>query len=533
MEFDGFSRYNIKVTARKDVALNDINLTMPLERSMTRYLLGLGQKGGALPDNFQWKWNVAEKNQDGAWVGNVNGGIQFSLRDENYVRPLNTNFYLQRPLVLPSSWGNGEQGGITVRRSNNTVFITAYSGRRKLKAGDSLHYNFTLLITPFHPIDTEAQWEGRFYHSFSAIDSVKKAGASIINIHHATPVNPYINYPFIEHAKMKAYADEAHEKGLKVKIYNTIRELSNKACEIHAIRSLGHEIFSPGKGGGFSWLQEHLGEDYIPAWFVHKIKDAAIINSGSNRWHNYYAEGMNWLVQHVGIDGVYLDDVAFDRVTMKRVKRVLTQDGRPGIIDLHSANQFNKRDGFNNSANLYLEHFPYINRLWFGEYFDYENNSPDFFLTEVSGIPFGLMGEMLQDGGNKWRGMLYGMTSRLPWDETRSPEPIWKFWDEYGIKGSRMVGYWSDSCPVRTDHEQILATAYLKEKGAIISVASWAAGDVKVKLALDWKKLGIDEQMAVLEAPPIKNFQTGGVYPIGGAIPVKKGEGLLLVLREK
>jgi hypothetical protein len=34
-------------------------------------------------------------------------------------------------------------------------------------------------------------------------------------------------------------------------------------------------------------------------------------------------EGMNWLTQNVGIDGIYLDDVAFDRVTMKRIKRVL------------------------------------------------------------------------------------------------------------------------------------------------------------------------------------------------------------------
>jgi len=32
-----------------------------------------------------------------------------------------------------------------------------------------------------------------------------------------------------------------------------------------------------------------------------------------------------------------------------------------------------------------------------------------------SGIPFSLMGEMLQDGGTPWRGMVYGMTNRLPW----------------------------------------------------------------------------------------------------------------------
>lgn len=68
-------------------------------------------------------------------------------------------------------------------------------------------------------------------------------------------------------------------------------------------------------------MQEHLHNDYIAAWYVPEFKDAAIINSGMNRWHNYYVEGMNWLVDNIGIDGIYLDDVAFDRVTMKRVKK--------------------------------------------------------------------------------------------------------------------------------------------------------------------------------------------------------------------
>ena len=80
---------------------------------------------------------------------------------------------------------------------------------------------------------------------------------------------------------------------------------------------------------------------------------------------------------------------------MKRVRKVLDRR-RPGaLIDLHSANQYNPRDGFAASANLYLEHFPYIDRLWFGEYFDYDA-PPDYWLVEISGIPFGLMGEMLE-----------------------------------------------------------------------------------------------------------------------------------------
>ena len=56
-----------------------------------------------------------------------------------------------------------------------------------------------------------------------------------------------------------------------------------------------------------------------------------------------------------------------------------------------------------------MEHFPYINSLWFGEGYDYDE-TPDYWLVEISGIPFGLYGEMLKGGGNPWRGMLYGMT---------------------------------------------------------------------------------------------------------------------------
>ncbi len=530
LEFDGFMSYTVKLTALRDTAFNDIAMQIPFMPSASKYMMGLGEKGGYRKNNFSWTWDVAHKNQDGAWIGNVNAGLQYSLRDEKYVRPLNTNFYLQKPLLLPASWGNENKGGVSVTQKNNSVMVNNYSGARNMKKGDTLYYNFTLLITPFHTINTDFQWENRFYHRYNDIDSIKATGATVINIHHATPINPWINYPFIEWQKMKAYIDSAHSEGLKVKIYNTVRELSNHAYETFPMRSLGHEIYSPGKGGGYSWLQEHLDSDYIAAWFVPEIKDAAIVNSGMSRWHNYYVEGMNWLVQNVGIDGIYLDDVAFDRVTMKRIKRVLTQDNHPGIIDLHSANQYNKSDGFNNSANLYMEHFPYLNRLWFGEYFDYEKNPPDFFLTEVSGIPFGLMGEMLQDGGNAWRGMVYGMTNRMPWSDNADPRAIWKVWDDFGIKGSEMIGYWSDNCPVKTSSDKVLATVYKKNGKALISMASWASDDTTVQLQINWKALGIDASKAKITAPAVTKFQEAKSFGINDAIPVAKNKGWLLIV---
>lgn len=528
MDFEGFLDFEVKLTASQAVKLNDIRLDIPMFKDVASYMMGLGVKGGFRQETLQWKWDQ-KHNQDSAWIGDVNAGLQCSVRDENYSRPLNTNFYLRKPLIMPTSWYNQGRGGCDIQeQGEDTVLIRFYSGKRQMEAGERLFYNFSLLVTPFRPIDTRKQWNTRFYHRYNPLDEIKAEGANMVNVHHATDINPFINYPFLRPQEMKAYIDEAHDKNMKVKIYYTVRELSNRAPELFALRSLGDEIFFPGNGGGFSWLQEHLDSDYIAAWFVPPLKDAAIINSGVSRWHNYYVEGLNWLVKNVGIDGLYIDDVAFDRTTMKRVRKVLDRNRKGAQIDLHSANQFNVRDGYANSANLYLEHFPYIDRLWFGEYFDYDS-SPDFWMVEVSGIPFGLMGEMLQDGGNPWRGMLYGMTSRLPW--AGDPRALWKVWDEFGIQDSEMIGYWSAACPVKSGHPDVLATVYVHKGRALVSLASWADDSVSVRLDIDWQALGLEKNRAEIFAPEIRDFQPAATFDSSGNIPVAAGKGWLLLLR--
>jgi Glycoside hydrolase 123, N-terminal domain len=540
MEFDGFVDYKVVLTARRDVSVSDIRLEVPFAEASARYMMGLGFKGGLRPETFEWTWDQ-KKNQDALWLGAVNAGMQVALRAENYSRPLNTNFYLSKPLNMPPSWWNGGKGAVSVKPSGQgaaggkgrAVVMSASSGPRTVRTGETLHFDFTLLITPFKPLDPPAHFRERCYHAFKPLDEVAATGANVVNVHHANAVNPYINYPFLRAPEMKAYIDDAHRRGLKVKIYDTIRELSNRAPELFALRSLGHEIFSPGPGGGYSWLQEHLGGDYIAAWFVPELKDAAVINSGMSRWHNYYIEGLDWVCRNVGIDGLYLDDVAFDRTTMKRVRKVLDRD-RPGaLIDLHSANQYNVRDGFASSANLYLEHFPFLNRLWFGEYFDYNGSGPGYWLVELSGVPFGLMGEMLQDGGNPWRGMVFGMTSRLPW--AGDPRPLWKVWDEFGIAGSEMIGWWVETNPVKTGNKDVLATAYVRrDKSAgnsvLIALSSWAKETVDVRLAVDWKRLGLDPKRATISAPAIDKFQDAAEFKPGDPIRVEPGRGLLLKL---
>lgn len=530
MEFDGTVEYQLELEAGEAVDVKDIRLRIPLRSDVARYMMGLGRKGGVRPGRFDWSWDV-KKNQDSVWLGDVNAGLQCSFKDKNYSRPLNTNFYHLKPLNMPPSWYNDGRGGIHLRENGDQRYmVVAFSGPRTLKAGEILNFDFRLLLTPFKPIDTDAQWGTRYFHRFEPLDKIIATGANTVNVHHATEINPFINYPFIRPEEMKEYIDEAHDKHLKVKIYYTVRELSNIAPELFALRSLGDEILSGGPGGGFSWLQEHVEEDYIAGWLVPDLNDAALINSGVSRWHNYYLEGLAWLVKNVGIDGLYIDDVAFDRTVMKRVRKIL-DSGRPGaLIDLHSANQYNVRDGFANSANLYMEHFPYLNRLWFGEYFDY-GSAPDFWMTEVAGIPFGLMGEMLQDGGNPWRGMVFGMTARLPW--AGDPRPVWKIWNQFGMKGTRMTGFWVKNNPVKTGRDDVLATVYSKEGQAMVALASWAPEKVAVTLAIDWKKLGIKKRKAVLTAPGSEGFQPERTFDWRQPVEVEPGKGWLLIIKEK
>ena len=184
----------------------------------------------------------------------------------------------------------------------------------------------------------------------------------------------------------------------------------------------------------------------------------------------------------------------------------------------------------NSPANQFLELFPCIDSLWLGEGFNY-NESPDYWLVEVSGIPYGLFGEMLQGGGNPWRGMVYGMTNRLGW--SGDPRPFWKLWDSFGIQDARMIGYWDASCPVKTGRDDVLATAYVRHGKTLVAIGSWAPHEVDFKLAIDFKALGLDPAKTTLYAPPIAGVQTRATFKPSDALKVDPGRGWLLILEER
>jgi hypothetical protein len=530
MEYDGHIRYNIHLKALNKVDLEDVQLEIPLKKNIAQYFMGMGLNGQACPESYNWKWSGP---QNSFWIGSADAGIHCKMLGAAYSGPL-LNLYHPAP---PPVWYNNNKGGFKLKSSANEVVATTYTGPRTLRENEELNFQFSLLVTPIKQVNTADQFTNRYYHKASQpapSGEDLKSGIKITNVHHANSVNPYINYPFIAVDSMKRFVNKWHRKGLKVKIYYTIRELTNQVPEIWALRSLGNEIFAKGQGGGYPWLREHLVDDYNVQWFTpisgYEACDAAILTNGQSRWYNYYIEGLNWLVKNVDIDGLYLDDVAFDRNMLKRIRKVM-DEVKPGcLLDLHSNTGFSV-----GPANQYTEYFPFINKIWFGESFQYNKMSPENWLVESSGIPFGIMGDMLHAGGNPWRGLVYGMTVRYPWfteGVNCDPRAIWKVWNSFGIAGSKMIGYWNTSCPVKTSNSNVLATVYKKHDKSLVSVASWDKGGTAVQLLIDWKSLGLDPAKAKLIAPEIPGFQPAKKFNSTDSIFVEPAKGWLLIISE-
>lgn len=530
IESDGYINYQLKLKALKPIKAKDIRLEIPFKSDVAKYIMGMDLPGGVVPHKHSAKWKGPH---DSFWIGNADAGLWCEFRGKEYAGPL-LNLYHPD---YPESWFNNDKGGFKIEGTSNEVNAIAYSGKRDLNKGEELEFEWSMLITPVKAVNYRSQFLNRYYHNGGnpyPSNNDLESGVKIVNLHHANNYNPHINYPFVAVDSMKWFVDEMHKKGQKVKIYYTIRELTNYTSELWALRSLGNEILGYGRGGGYPWLREHLVRGYRPQWyqwFPDKSADASIVNApGDSRWYNYYIEGLKWLVENIDIDGLYLDDVSYDRRTVKRIRKVLDTT-KPGcMIDLHSNTGFSK-----GPATQYTEFFPYMDKLWFGESFKYNKMSPENWLVEVSGIPFGLMGDMLQGGGNRWLGMLFGMTTRLPWSSDKvkaDPRPVWKIWDEFQIQDADMIGFWEDDCPVKTTNDDVKVTVYKKPGCTLISLGNFSDKGKVVELKFNFEALGLNPEKVKLVAPEIEDFQVHTEWKIGEQIRVEPRKGWLIYVSE-
>ena len=553
LDFTGSGEIQLRLTATRDIELSDLRLEAGWREDAADYFMGLGRRGGRRPvEGVDWLWDVA-KRQDCFWLGDVNAGLMLRFKDAQFVRPLVNIYYSFLPLRRPASWGTG---GVRVApATNGVVQVAAHTGARTLRAGESLDFIFELYLTPFRPLDPEKQWATRFIHPHPGRDAGQmervletmdaKAGPNVVNVHQAQYHAPFINSPYADEnfGGLSNLIRRAHEQGVRCRVYYTTRELTQNLPELHALHALNGEVIMPGPGreartlihknGPHPWLVQNLGTNFIPAW-VDRLNrpsaewDLSVITRPDSRWNNFYLEGLRWMVERADLDGVYIDDTALDARSLQRARRIL--DPKPGrLIDLHTWNHMNDWAGWANNLTIYMELLPYLDRLWIGEGFNASGVAPDFWLVEMSGLPFGLMSEML-DGANPWRGLVFGETARLSW--SGDPRSIWKAWDDYGIRGTDFMPFYAQTV-VKTGREDVLATVYRGKGRSLLALASWAGAPVQVTPEIAWAQLGLDSAQAALYAPAIAGVQSEARWKPGEPIEVMPGRGWFLVLDEQ
>ncbi len=423
----------------------------------------------------------------------MNGGLFVRPRDLVKPVPFVNIYYHHGERNLPAGWVNGGAGGFRLN-ARDSIELAFESGELELDAFPRT-FGAELMISPFRPTEPQKQWHTRYYHGDAyAVDQklwvqeAMKNGCTHIIEHHASDSYPFINYPMYTPEMNRPLIEEAHAAGIGVKFYYTVRELTSRLPEFWALRSLRDEILPrplydqggvPGQGGTDPDLIEIGGKELIPAWkhifdrgLYKGMTDPAIITNATSRLCNFHVEGLKWMLKNLKIDGIYIDDVGYKREVMRRVRRTLDQY-RPGaLIDMHTWNHFEDKlgAGYGHNMLIYMELMPYLDSLLIGEAYDYDHVSPEYFMTEISGLPFGLMGETLQNGGNQWRGMLYGMDCRYPWcSGVHSPVPLWQLWDAFDMDRSEMIGYWEDGQPVYADQEDVKCTVYVhREHGRLL-----------------------------------------------------------------
>ena len=549
VDFAGACRFRIRHAGGK-VQRASLEVSMPAR--VARFREGFGNNGGMFPEGkVEQKWDEA-LNRDAVWMGSVNGGLAVRFKGANYRRPLINAYYAWQKLRLPESWASGD-GAMTLEKTAGAATLCA-EGK---DAPEGAEWNFDLYITPFHTLDMKTHLGDRYRHfgqrkgSFDAA-AVRQAGATVVNLHHNTIWNPYINYPYNDDSGplLKKVVKDAHAAGLKLKVYYTTRELTQNLPEFFALKSLDGEALLkrdasvPGwpitnRGGPHPWLRAHVGLDILPAWrenvrfpqaYPPRL-DLAVITTPDTRWDNFYLEGLDYLVREYGIDGLYIDDTALTGESMQRARRILDRDGTRRLVDNHSWYHHNPHAGSGSTNLAFIDLYLYFDLLWRGEGF-YNNTPSDFWLIERSGAAFGIAGEML-GRGNPFRGLLFGMTDRWGWGG--NPLGLWKFFDEVKLGDMELVGWWDDECPVKVSGSEEIKASVWKGKGdAVLVIANFSKEPRAATIAFDARRLGFDGAKAKWTQPEIAGVQKSVTAPdITAPVTVPGEKGFILYAGNK
>ena len=286
MDFDGALYFNatLQNKATAPVSLDDVRLCMPIRLGAAPYIMGMGLQGGyssiLREKQHSWRWSIDPQHlirNNMVWLGDPGLGIRLKLLP-NGSQYDSGEFWIDQSSIPTYSWAGPPgatirypftslffnrtlyAGGanLSIAADNHTIDVLVFSGSRVLQSGDASSFRFQLLLTPSTLPNISAHVAQRYYQlgapppplpdraaveRFIETDFLSP-GYSVMNLHHGTVLNPFVNWPLAESAisLQTQLAEALHAHGFRLKVYFTVGQISDHIEILPVLRSLDGEV---------------------------------------------------------------------------------------------------------------------------------------------------------------------------------------------------------------------------------------------------------------------------------------------------
>lgn len=457
ISYEGLFDHTVRLTAERDIILE--NLALNIYFSASSLNSGLGKAGGAF-DNIRYKWQEQDC-RDTVYIGDVNCGAVVKFKGEGNLFPAR-------------SWDNHGKGYIQNIKTEEGSALSAVCGKTVLPKGGEVTLRFEILLTPFKAVDYKSHFSVKSAVRNPAlkkkIDQLELFSESAVNrviVAEGNKENPHAGYPFNTVRELKTLVKDAHNRDLEVVAEYSPKVLPEAAPEYYAFRDTSEMILKDGK---------------LPVpGTAGKLKTEA----GAG---NFYVEGNRYLLEKLNHDGV-ITDGGISKAALERIKKVYEDKASPVTLAVN--------DGALGAAEL----LPFADRLSVST----SSCEPDYILTELSGLVYGLTAEIMTGNVNPHLAMLFGLNSVYGNKGElgdRAALSVCELWDKFGIKDAKFFGYWDKRNPVTADKREIYVSVYIKDGDLLASVYNASEKTVRFDLGIN-PKLGYTSKGKKIVRPAV------------------------------
>ena len=485
IEYDGFSRIKVKLTAKRDLVVDRLFFSYPLNGKYIKATLRELNQCVAIDGPQSYGFIPV------LFMGDEERGLCYLAdSDQNWYPIGNPNALQLKPL----------DGKETV------VFeIHPIDEKVTMKANETFEYEFALTATPIRPM-TESAWTKRCvnirpYCGEMTCTVDQRGGKSIFDYYADAGMRNFIiwrndkafGYPPLPGT---AYSDgvkklvaKAHAKGISAFPYAIGFLYSELAPEWNESRLFTYMPARDFSSAG-DFLEKETGVPQHTWWVC------------NNRYYqNLMLYRLREAIRETGMDGVYLDGTVNSRLCMdelhgcgyvskdgkrhatyngfatrdflKRIHTLVYQlKGDRGVVDLHFSVAYNAPAA------------AWATSLWSGEnlgghQYAFKSLPPEIFKMSYTGTNIGVASELLHfTMHTSYRAasalaLVHGVPVR-PHDAEDIDEiaELWRQRERLGCDEAEFIGYWKADCPVVSKTAGIYASCYMRKDGSVVAIVS-------------------------------------------------------------